>query len=64
MPNLQAALRLASHDREFAEALLKNPESFRQGFNLTDKQIAGLKKAAADGVTVGGMMDKDQYSRS
>lgn len=59
MPNLQTALRLASHDKEFAEALLQNPEHFQTAFNLTQSQVNGLKKSLASGLQVGGLTKAD-----
>ena len=56
MPNLRTALRLAAHDKEFAEALISKPESFKSAFNLSESQVAGLKKAVGL-MPIGGLRD-------
>ncbi len=64
MLNLQSALRLASQDKEFADALIRNPEQFQKGFNLTDKQVAGLKKASELGFKPGVLAASGDYNLS
>jgi len=44
MPNLAAAIRLASKDPEFAKDLVKNPNKYKDAFKLTPKQIGSLSK--------------------